>query len=101
MKTNQKSNPAINAINPINDNISKIIKKLVNDNNRYKNINKGTDENEIKTIKKKGKINKNKKISLSKYLLEKNSIVYKSNLSPLSIELKSLNISKKSNFCSN
>jgi hypothetical protein len=101
MKTNQKSNPAINAINPINDNISKIIKKLVNDNNRYKNINKGTDEKEIKTTKKKGKINKNKKISLSKYLLQKNSIVYKSNLSPLSIEKKSLNISNNSNFCSN
>ena len=81
--------------NTIIDNLAKS-KRFLNDNNRYKNINKSSDEN---VINKKNK-SINNKIALSSNLLEKNSIVYKSNLSPLSLE-SSLNASNHNNFNSN
>ena len=81
--------------NIIMDNLTKS-KRFLNDNIRYKNINKSSDEN---AINKKNKSINNKK-ALSSNLLEKNSIVYKSNLSPLSLE-SSLNTSNHNNFNSN
>ena len=77
------------------ENESKRKQLIMNDNFRYNNIiNKLKDENSISNSKKKPNLNQ---IVLSSNLLEKNSIVYKSNLSPLSLEL-SLNSSNYNNF---